>query len=622
MIRAAAFAPLLLIAFLLASPADAFVLEDWGLNSAGPASNSTSVVLGAPVAGRFDADLYPDVIVPITGATSVAILDNAGGSLSYASSLTTAGSPHTPVVGDLNADGDRDVVVPFSGANQGFLKMLGVPDLAFTAQTNGYSTSYPTLAGAIADVGGSGSQDIVFVSANSGGSNDDAILVQLGDGNGGFASLLSTAIDEGRDLAVGQFVGDTKLDVAATTSAGLQVFAGNGTGTFAAPTTLLAGPDFGDLDAGPINGGSLDAIVVADNTPANRRIRVLNPAGGGSFTEGTGVTASQAIRNVVLGDLTNDGFLDVVATNQDLSLIAAPNNHVDGFTNSPAVYFDPEAGGAAITDLDADGSAEIVMSRSTNPATIRVIHVRPNGGELSFTPPPTFGNQPAGSIGAAKTITLTNNTDTRQYIRNVRVGPEFVVSGDFCGGMTLEVGVSCDVGVRFAPENEGDANASLYVDADTVGFASNTIVPLLGTGTAPVPGPQGPKGDTGATGGTGGTGATGATGDTGATGATGATGPAGPTGATGRAGRDAKVTCKVSKPKGKTQRVTCTVKFAATLRAARVRLIAASGHTVGRGRTDRHGTARFRVAKLPLGRYTLEIARRGKATRRVAMKLR
>jgi hypothetical protein len=619
MIRAAAFAPLVLALCLLASPADAFVLEDWGLNAAGPASNSTSSVLGTPVAGRFDADVFPDVLVPITGATSVAILDNAGGALSYSSSVTTAGSPHTPAVGDLKADGDPDVIVPYTGADQGFLKMLGAPDLAFTTQANGYSTSYPTVAGAIADVGGSGAADVIFVTANGSGPNDDAILVQLGDGNGGFGGLLSTTIDDGRDLAVGQFVGDTKLDVAATTSAGLQVFAGNGTGTFAAPTTLLAGANFGDLDAGPLNGGSLDSIVVADNNAANRRIRVLNPAGGGAFTEGTSVSASQAIRNVVLGDLTNDGFLDVVAINQDLSLIAAPNNHNDGFTNSPAVYFDPEAGGAAITDLDADGSAEIVMSRSTSPATIRVIHVRPNGGELSFTPPPTFGNQPAGSIGAAKTITLTNNTDTRQYIRNVRVGPEFVVSGDFCGGQTLEVGVSCDVGVRFAPENEGDANASLYVDADTAGFPSSTIVQLLGTGTAAVPGPQGPKGDTGATGGTG---ATGATGDTGATGATGATGPAGPTGATGRAGRDAKVTCKVSKPKGKSQRVTCTVKFATTVRAARVRLIAASGHTVGRGRTDRHGTARFRVAKLPLGRYTLEIARRGKVTKRVAMRLR
>jgi hypothetical protein len=100
-------------------------------------------------------------------------------------------------------------------------------------------------------------------------------------------------------------------------------------------------------------------------------------------------------------------------------------------------------------------------------------------------------------------------------------------------------------------------------------------------------------------------GAQGPAGPAGGTGAQGPQGPAGPQGPKGRPGRDAKVTCKVKK-KGKTPRVTCTVKFVATSGKVRARLtrgrrVYATGLVV-------HGTLRLTIKrKLAAGNYTLTL---------------
>jgi hypothetical protein len=122
-------------------------------------------------------------------------------------------------------------------------------------------------------------------------------------------------------------------------------------------------------------------------------------------------------------------------------------------------------------------------------------------------------------------------------------------------------------------------------------------------------GAVGSKGDPGTSG------ASGATGDTGAQGPKGDKGDSGPAGPQGPPGRDAVVTCRVRKLRRGKVKVTCTVRFARTARAAtKLRLMRgqrlyATARLVPDGRRVRRIRLQL-VRRMSPGRYTLEVITR------------
>lgn len=197
---------------------------------------------------------------------------------------------------------------------------------------------------------------------------------------------------------------------------------------------------------------------------------------------------------------------------------------------------------------------------------LRLQHTPLPAGELDATAPGAFGAQPAGTIGAALTVTFAAREYPVRPTRAVVDGDDFLISGDTCTGETLQPGQTCALRVRFAPAEPGERAGTLRL----LGGAAPATVALSGTGTAlQAAGVPGPKGDAGAKG------------------ETGATGPTGP------AGRNAALTCKVT---GKGRRaVRCSLSSTAPARLTRD------------GRVYARGTIRsLRAAKrLPRGRYTL-----------------
>lgn len=118
-------------------------------------------------------------------------------------------------------------------------------------------------------------------------------------------------------------------------------------------------------------------------------------------------------------------------------------------------------------------------------------------------------------------------------------------------------------------------------------------VPVRGSdvpATGPA-GPAGPKGDAGQNG------ASGPKGDSGAT---------GPKGSRGPAGRDAKVSCRVTRRKGK-RTVSCSVRSVG--RSTRATLVRSRAQLVRGGRTYARGTTAKLAARraIPRGRYTLRV---------------
>jgi hypothetical protein len=149
--------------------------------------------------------------------------------------------------------------------------------------------------------------------------------------------------------------------------------------------------------------------------------------------------------------------------------------------------------------------------------------------------------QPLQTVSAPQTITITNTGGNPLQIGGLTFAgsssplatdaPEdFLIGSSTCFG-SIAYEESCQVTVRFAPQNEGAQTGTLRILGNM--GAGATVVTLSGTGGTL---PQGPQGATGAQGTEGSTGAQGAQGASGAQGAKGETGAGGQAGATGPQG--------------------------------------------------------------------------------------
>ena len=203
----------------------------------------------------FNGDGKLDVAVSNSDQNNVAVFLNAGSGIfappNTAPIVTTvqldsslglnAGSL---AVGDFNEDGKPDLVVATIAGSQASIVLLGNGDGTFRQQPP-IPNSFGFLRAKVADLNGDGHQDLVFAMNGS-------IGISLGNGDGTFGAM--TVLPSGSfpglylGLAVADFNGDGKLDIAATDFGSpfggfgtLVFYAGNGDGTFAAPTAVQPG---------------------------------------------------------------------------------------------------------------------------------------------------------------------------------------------------------------------------------------------------------------------------------------------------------------------------------------------------------------------------------------------
>jgi len=232
---------------------------------------------------------------------------------------------------DFNGDNHLDVVA--LGTNpDAFIVYLGNGDgtfnqLAATATTEPFGLP-PALQ--IGDVNGDHIPDIVTAEA-----------VHLGNGDGTFGAALPFGGNRNRAVATGDFNNDGKLDVVISVSTGdsLNLLFGQGDGHFAGSQIATGGRRFDKLAAGDLNGDGLTDFVSLDLLPEPigqtnvYHAQIFINSGGGTFQQSDivigSLSKSPSDQNAIVGDSRSILLQDV---NGDGKLDLVASNDYDAVT--------------------------------------------------------------------------------------------------------------------------------------------------------------------------------------------------------------------------------------------------------------------------------------------------
>jgi flagellin len=275
----------------------------------------------------FDGSIADGLRLQVGIGEEGSILTHVGGRLgdgTFTTSTQLSGESLTTQavqLGDLNGDGILDLVTTGgSDAFDGYATVrLGLGNGNFGSSTSYNSETNVSLAIALGDLNGDGILDLVTSGRSD--TNDGYATVRLGIGNGNFGNSTSFLMESRASsaLALGDFNGDGVLDLltagytdAVTGSASIRLGTGNGgfgaATSFATETSSSRGISVGDLN----NDGKLD-LVTSGYSGGYATVRLGN--GDGSFVAPTSY-AMEGSRSpgVGLGDLNGDGILDLVTT--------------------------------------------------------------------------------------------------------------------------------------------------------------------------------------------------------------------------------------------------------------------------------------------------------------------
>ncbi|MFZ5798561.1 MAG: LamG-like jellyroll fold domain-containing protein, partial [Thermodesulfobacteriota bacterium] len=313
-------------------------------------------------------------------------------------------NPFFVAAGDLNSDTHQDLAVANWSANT-VTVFLGSGDGTFAPQSPVAVGVHPNSIA----TGFMNDDPHLDLAVASGGGNRDVKLL-LGDGSGGFSSVLPIDVTNNASypngdadinyLISGDFDGDGETDLALTKESGypeiddhIKIMKGDGLGGFVPlATTSLGKSVYGPygLAAGNFNGdGHVDLAVTMYDSNA---VRIFLNSGAGTFTEAAGspVTVGATPLRVAAADLDRDGADDLAVTNYGGNTMSVLLGNGDGtFSAAPGSPLATGAGpvGLIAVDMDQDGNPDVVLTNDSS----STFSLFAGNGDGTFQPRQDYG---------------------------------------------------------------------------------------------------------------------------------------------------------------------------------------------------------------------------------------
>jgi hypothetical protein len=354
--------------------------------------------------GDFNGDGNPD-LATISDQLYI-FLNDGNGNLSLAH--TYSGSSYAPgaiATTDLNGDGKLDLVFQGSvNSNTGLFTMLGNGDGSFGPANfffydpgNFAAESYLALA----DFNGDHKPDLAILANNE-------LAVFLNNGNGVFeAPVYSFVGANPTSFVAGDFNNDGKVDVVVVSSAGIGFLLGNGDGTFKPPLFSIPGIYYAVWAAADLNhDGNLDLVAPTYN--GQHLLSILLGKGDGTFTALPPTNLINGALNdtsLTVADVNGDGVPDLVwgfGLGGPAQVQVALGNGDGTFRNLIPIVSSPRTTGfTLVADLNHDGKPDLAVNIDNAVVTF------PNTTQPGFTISATALSPASVPPGGSGTSTIT-----------------------------------------------------------------------------------------------------------------------------------------------------------------------------------------------------------------------
>lgn len=283
-------------------------------------------------------------------------------------------APTDITVGDFDRDGDMDVATSNPYADEvAVLLNHGNGNLAVSAYYSIHDRPGAIVSGDI-----DSDEDLDLVMYTDFGSS---LTVLFNDGSGGFFQQQESRLPGGISISsidVGDLNGDERLDLVATrrSSDSVYTFLGDGGGNFSFNQIHATGRNPGRAEIGDINRDGRPDLVVAnrgqDGTLGPHNISLFMNTGNGAFAGKIDYGVGRHPVAVSMGDLDNDGDVDLAVTNSGSFFLPDGNvsvllNNGDGTFADDVTYLSaPEAASIATGDVDGDGDLDLAVTDRVN----------------------------------------------------------------------------------------------------------------------------------------------------------------------------------------------------------------------------------------------------------------